>query len=272
MKKEKVCQDVPEENGSNVSFSSKVAIKSNPLYKYDFVINNYTELEVCQVKQTISKLCKKGGFGFEIGEECKTPHLQGYLSLKVKQRITGITKLEGFERASLRAVRNEDAMINYIQKDGNAWLFGFPKPIKIIEELYGWQKEILEIYNTEPDDRKVYWFWEDEGCRGKTAFIKYMIVKHQVLFCSGGKYSDIMNLVFNQDMDTCKAVMFNLPRASQGKISYSSLESIKDGMVCNTKYETGVKVFNSPHLFVFANFPPEDEEKLSSDRWIIREL
>lgn len=268
---EKVCRSVPEENGNNVSFSSSNDKVCNPLYKYDFVINNYSELEVCQVKKTISELCKKGGFGFEVGE-CGTPHLQGYLSLKIKKRITGITKLDGFKRASLRAVRNEDALIDYIKKDGDCWLFGFPKPIKIIEELYGWQKEILEIYNTEPDDRKVYWFWEDNGNIGKTAFIKYMVVKHQVLFCSGGKYSDIMNLVFNQDMDNCKAVMFNLPRASKGCISYSSLESIKDGMVCNTKYETGVKVFNSPHLFIFANFPPEDEEKLSSDRWIIKEL
>ena len=102
--------------------------------------------------------------------------------------------------------------------------------------------------------------------------IRYMIVKHKVLFCSGGKHSDIMNLVFNQNMDECKAVFFDIPRANKGHISYASLESIKNGMVCNTKYETGVKVFNSPHVFVFANFPPEEPGLLSSDRWDIVNL
>lgn len=81
-----------------------------------------------------------------------------------------------------------------------------------------------------------------------------------------------MNLVFNQDMDECSCVMFDIPRANRGAISYASLESIKNGMVCNTKYETGVKVFNSPHIVIFANFPPEDEDLLSADRWVISEL
>lgn len=267
-------QSVPECNGGNgndVSFPPPLK-KINALYKYDFCLNNYTDNEVCLVKSTISKICTKGGFGFEVGETCGTPHLQGYLSLIKKERITGLAKKPGFSRASFRAVRNEPALIEYFQKDGNVWTFGFPKPIKVIEHLRPWQQRIKDIYDTEPDDRKVYWFWEKDGCIGKTAFIKYMVVKHKVLFCCGGKHSDIMNLVFNNDMDNCKGVFFNLPRANMGKISYASLESIKDGIVCNTKYETGVKCFNSCHLFIFANYPPENVELLSEDRWVIEEL
>ena len=66
--------------------------------------------------------------------------------------------------------------------------------------------------------------------------------------------------------------MFDIPRANRGHISYASLECIKNGMVCNTKYETGVKIFNSPHVFIFANFPPDDEGQLSEDRWHIMKL
>ena len=109
-------------------------------------------------------------------------------------------------------------------------------------------------------------------CCEKLVFVLFMNVKHKVLFCCGGKYSDIMNLVFNQDMNECSCVIFDIPRANKGHISYSALESIKNGMVCNTKYETGVKVFNSPHVIVFANFPPDDESMLSDDRWLITEL
>ena len=149
---------------------------------------------------------------------------------------------------------------------------GCPKPIKIISNLYDWQKNIEELCMSEPDDRKIHWFWEEKGNIGKSAFIKYMVVKHNILYCGGGKHQDIMNLVFNQDMDKSNVVMFDIPRAHEGHISYASLECIKNGLVCNTKYETGVKVFNSPHLIVFANFPPNDESKLSDDRWVIKEL
>lgn len=262
-----VPQDIGGEDGNNVIIPPPV----NALYKYDFVINNYTENEVFQLKTSIQKLAKKAILGFEVGES-GTPHIQGCIFLLRKMRIVALTSKAGFERASCRAIRNPQACEDYCRKENDYWQFGYPKAIKVIENLYPWQKEIFNIYLTEPDDRKIYWFWEDVGKIGKTQFIKYMAVKHSILFCAGGEYRDIMNLVFNQDMDNCNAVIFDIPRAHQGKISYASLECIKNGMVCNTKYETGVKIFNAPHIFIFANFPPECPEKMSSDRWIIKEL
>lgn len=81
-----------------------------------------------------------------------------------------------------------------------------------------------------------------------------------------------MNLIFNADMDKCNCIMFDIPRANRGSISYASLESIKNGLICNTKYETGSKVFNPPHIIIFANFPPDKADKLSKDRWKITNL
>jgi len=255
------------ENGNNVLILPPV----NALYKYDFVINNYRKTEVCAIKLSIPKLAKKAILGFEVGEN-GTPHIQGYISLKRKMRITALTKWAGFERSSMRAVRNDIACQDYCRKDNDYWEYGFPKPIVIITELRTWQDDILNLYLGPIDERKIYWFWEPTGGIGKSAFIKFMIVTHSILFCSGGKHTDIMNLVFNQDMDNSRGVFFDIPRAHEGKISYSALECIKNGMVCNTKYETGVKIFNSPHVFVFANFPPDDESKMSADRWVITEL
>lgn len=255
------------ENGNNVLILPPV----NALYKYDFVINNYTESEIISLKLSLAKLAKKAILGFEVGES-GTPHIQGYLSLHRKLRITSLTKWAGLERASMRAVRNDLATQAYCRKDGKYWEHGYPKPIWIISELKPWQTDVLDLYLSPVNHRKIYWFWEPVGGIGKSAFIKFMIVKHSILFCSGGKHTDIMNLVFNQDMDSSRGVFFDIPRAHEGKISYSSLECIKNGMVCNTKYETGVKIFNSPHVFIFANFPPDDPEKMSSDRWVITEL
>lgn len=267
--KNKVVPSVPDGGNGNSDIPST---SLNPKYEYDFVLNNYTEEDVCQLKELLPKICKKAVFGLEIGEG-GTPHIQGYINLIKKDRITGLkNKHSVLNKCSFREARNSEALIKYCQKDGIVWSYGFPKAIKIITELYSWQKDIENIFMEEPNDRKIYWFWESNGNVGKSAFVKYMVVKHGCLFCDGGKKSDLINLAFNQDMDKCRCVIWDLPRTTKGHISYSTLESFKNGLICNTKFETGVKVFNSPHIFVFANFPPDKPEELSRDRWEIHEL
>jgi len=263
------------ENGNNVLHSPPQSKVTTPiqLLKYDFVLNNYTEIEVNEIIETLTCYCKKAVFGKEVGES-GTPHLQGCFFLKKKERITAIRKWLGFSRASFRAMRNEKACIAYCQKDNCFFSIGFPpkpKPIKIIEKLYKWQTKVEDIFKTVPNERSIHWFHETLGGVGKSAFVKYMVAKHNCLFCDGGKKSDLINLVFNADMDNCKCIIWDLPRVNKGKISYSTIESVKNGLVCNTKFETGVKLFNSPHIFVFSNFPPE-EDALSHDRWIIKQI
>lgn len=263
---ENLCQVVPEEDGNNDSSSSS----SNALYKYDFVLNNYKIEECAKIKEVLTKICKKWIIGYEVGEN-GTPHLQGYISLIKKERKSTLNKKLG-NRCSFRACRNEPALMDYCRKDGNFESFGFPKPIKIIETLRPWQRDIENLYHTEPGEREIYWFWEDTGGIGKSSFVKYMVIKHGVLFCNGGKHSDLINLVFNTNMDDCKCIIWDLPRCTKGKVSYATLECVKNGMICNTKFETGVKCFNTPHIFVFANYPPDDRSELSEDRWKITEL
>jgi len=264
---------VPEPDGNNVSSGSK-SLKVSPKYKYDFVINNYTEDEVCQLFQVIPIIAKKAICAKEVGEN-GTPHIQAYISLKKKERITGLMNKypKCFGRASFRVCRNEPALIEYCKKDGNIFInIGFPKPIQIIQELRPWQLAIEKLFFQPVNDRKIYWFWETVGGVGKSSFVKYMVVKHLCLFCDGGKKSDLINLVFNNNMDECRCIIWDIPRSTKGSISYATLESVKNGLICNTKYETGIKAFNPPHIFVFANFPPDKPEELSVDRWEIYNL
>lgn len=254
------------EGGNTISPSP---IQISPAIRWCFTLNNYTNEDISSINVCFSNKCKFAIVGKEIGAQ-GTPHLQGYCEFKTKCRPKNLLSNRiHWEKAK----GNREANIEYCSKDNDIiYSLGMPKPIKIINELYPWQKDIERLTLEEPDDRTIHWYWDENGNIGKSAFIKYMIVKHKVLFCCGGKYSDIMNLVFNQNMDECNCVIFDIPRANRGCISYSALESIKNGMVCNTKYETGVKVFNSPHVIVFANFPPDDESQLSSDRWHITNL
>lgn len=234
------------------------------LYNYDKV--GFEDSLIVYLK-TISK---RFIYGKEICPTSQRKHLQGFIHLKKPMRITEI-KIAGNPHLE-SCIAGEESNIKYCSKDGNIVSYGFPKPIDIISELYPWQKDIEDIILSTPNNRKVYWFWDSVGNIGKSAFVKYCIVKHKVLFCDGGKKSDIINLLFNNNMDECNCIIWDIPRSTGGKVSYSAIESIKNGFICNTKYETGVKVFNSPHVIVFANYPPENLDELSKDRWDITEL
>ncbi len=255
--------------GGNIE--TPLVTAKSPKYLYDFVLNNYTDEEVFQIKELLPRICKKALFGFEVGES-GTPHLQGSITLKVKDRMTGLLKHECLKRCSFRETRNAKALDEYCRKGGNIWTYGYPKPIKIITDLYDWQKDIEKICLSEPDGRTIHWYWEENGNRGKSAFCKYMNVRHNATIVRGGKLNDIMNIIFNTDMDLCRCIIFDIPRGHGGKVSTTSLEAISDGLITNTKYETGCKVFNPPNIVVFANSFPEHPENLSQDRWKITNL
>ena len=256
---------VPGEGNTKTSPSKQIS----PSKKWCFTLNNYNENDISSIKSIVPKT-NLIIVGKEIGEQ-GTPHLQGYIEFTNKLRPLSLKLNNGIHWEKAKGTKQQN--LDYCSKENDLIITkGIPKPIKIITDLYPWQQKVLDIYNEPINDRKIYWFYEKTGNVGKSAFIKYMIVKHKILFCSGGKYSDIMNLIFNNNMDECDCIMFDIPRANEGHISYASLESIKNGMVCNTKYETGTKIFNSPHLFIFANFQPDSPENLSEDRLQITNL
>jgi hypothetical protein len=98
-----------------------------------------------------------------------------------------------------------------------------------------------------------------------------MAVTHgNILRATTGKASDIINLAFGANWDTeVNTLIIDLPRANEGKLAYSAVEDIKNGYITNTKYETGQKIFNAPHIMVFANQEPYDLSQVSRDRWSI---
>lgn len=238
-----------------------------------FTLNNYTKTDVEQMEQTFQVKCKKYVFQEETGEN-GTPHLQGYIELNKKERFNTIINNT---RIHWENCRSPEHSIQYCQKEdtrtGKIYKYGFPKPLKLITELRDWQTDIDNILKTEPDDRKIYWYYDTEGGIGKSAFTKYCVVKYNTLPLKGGRYSDMINIVYNylQSHTEIESVIIDIPRSQGNSISYDTIEDIKNGLIVNTKYETGTVAFNPPHVIIFCNEAP-DTTKLSKDRWIIKNI
>lgn len=246
--------------------------------KWHLVLNNYTDEEY---KILSEHFIQKGWtyvIGKEIGEENKTPHLQMFVEHKNAISFKYLKKLNS--RMNIRKARgNKEQNFQYCSKDGDFITnIKMRRPVK--DPLKGktykpFQEEIINIINTEPDDRVIYWYWEPDGNVGKTTLAKHICLKekNRTLFL-GGKGSDIKygvkSFIDNKenDLNTC---IFHFTRSIENYISYEALESIKDGIFYNSKYESGMVLFNSPHVICFANYEP-DTSKLSNDRWVIKKL
>lgn len=259
--------DVEEEGNTHSPLPPTTVVREPMRVHHFFTYNNYSVDVMDVMETTLKHFCYMFAFQEELGEG-GTKHLQGVCSCKKGMRNStfGLPKQIHWEK-----VIRVDMAYKYCTKDetrnGKRYLFNYVpvKPLKLINPDRIYQKFILDIVKTEPDDRKIYWFWEEVGAVGKSQFCKYLVVENNALYIDEGKKSDIINLIFKADMDKHNLIVLDIPRANGNKCSYKTLESIKNGVICNTKYETGTKVFNSPHLIVFSNEPPETTG-LSKDR------
>lgn len=251
--------------------------KSNPCIKYVFTYNNYVPSEIDKIKSVLSVLGNYI-FGEEIGEN-GTPHLQGWIKFEKKKRITELKKYDYLKKFHWEQQKGSDKQaIQYCMKD-NKYHYNFDiseyepeEELELIDTFHDWQNEILNIIKNKADKRSVYWIHEPFGKTGKSTFCKYLCAKHKAIYIDEGKKSDIINIIYNQKVINSQSIIcIDVPRDNQNKISYKAIEQIKNGMICNTKYETGMRLFNSPHVIIFSNFYPETE-KLSSDRWKIGKI
>jgi len=260
-------------NSSNSSKGKSGNTKQiSPAKHWVFTLNNHTENDINFLMDcsSIEQLSMQEECG-----ESGTPHLQGYLKLKTKARPISIFK-DAF-KAHWEKCRNVAAAIEYTQKaetrTGKQFVKGLRivRPLKCLklEQLYDWQKNVVDIVEQEPDDRTIHWYWEGIGNVGKSALVRYLVIRHNALLVSG-KSADIKFLISQQ----CQApdiILYDIPRTAENYINYTALEEIKNGVFCSSKYESKMCVINPPHIICFANFEP-NLLAMSDDRWNVISL
>jgi len=256
--------------GNTIPKSSK---KSLEVKKFCFTLNNYTSEEVNELKNTLNTL-GKWLFGYEVGEN-NTPHLQGFILLPKKKSWQSFTNILNNKRLHIECAKGSVEQNEiYCSKDGKieSNYFELEEQLDILDKsnFSDWMKEIDLLTNESANKRTVNWYWEPNGGVGKSTFAKYLCHAKNAIYIDEGKKSDLINIIYNVKKITSKSIIvIDIPRDNKNNTSYKAIEQIKNGMICNTKFETGMKLFNSPHVIIFSNFPP-DRLKLSSDRWNIK--
>lgn len=254
-------QESQEKPGGN----TKTPRPANQLYRWFFTLP-YTCITASQLSQDLHSMgCKMFRFQGEEGEG-GFKHWQGCFTLKRKEYFSTVKNYFP-NQIHLEQCMDWHASYNYCGKketqiegpyDENS------KFLNLIETLYPWQEKIRNACLGIPDDRKINWVYDEKGGKGKTQFCKYMAAKHSAIILNNGRKNDIVYAMG----DCPKIVMFNLSRSNEEHFNYDALEAIKDGLIMSSKYESKMLIFNSPHVYVFANFMP-NLEAMSSDRWNI---
>ena len=225
------------------------------------------------------------GDGSEGDSQAGTPHLQGYFEFKDKGRWSQLRldsnrchfeKRKGTRAQNIKYCSKERT---YVEGTKKQFSRNF-KPRAVFKNvlvnnpglLTEWQKGILAEIECEPDDRTLNWYWSRLGGVGKTTFCKFLSHCHGGIPING-KGADVRNgiLTYMQANggDWPELVLMNVPKCLEseggGYISYEALENIKDMYFYSGKYEGGCVNGNSPHIYIFANFPP-DESKMTRDQ------
>jgi len=244
-----------------------------------FTFNNYSKEDISILEKKFKAICVKYVFQEETGEN-GTPHLQGSIHLIYAMRPSEF-KLS--TKIHWEKTNNETKADEYCEKvasrTGDVFKWGFPVPkvpIEYITELYEWQQKIYDLCVVKPNPRDIVWIYDKNGNNGKTEFCRYMYNALDAIIIDGGTKKDIACLIAmliekdNRDFGKKTTFLFDFPR-SIGSIDYGALESVKNGFITSSKYESKTLVFNKPHVIVMSNSLP-NFTKMSMDRWILYEL
>lgn len=288
MKSKKMTSQTDPSRNTNSDDSVKQPM--NQLYKWQFTLKSKVEpekpeiggvvgvsshstygarlkAEIRALAALLNGIAKEWYVQLEEGEKTGYRHYQGCMSLIHKEYKGTVINIMGLN-AHIEPAKDWNALKAYSTKNETRIEGPWSHKsvfVDTITDLYPWQQEVVDLV-TMPctDDRKIHWFFDEDGCKGKTQLCKYLHVFYDATILNNGKFSDLAYAL----PDDPKIVCLLLPRTVEGRVNYSAIESIKDGLIFSAKYESGTKCFNSPHVIVMANFLP-DESALSRDRWNI---
>lgn len=119
-----------------------------------------------------------------------------------------------------------------------------------------WQRMILELVSTAADRRTIHWVYDPVGATGKSRLGLHLISNHDAIILSG-RVNDMAHAYGDA---RSRVVIFDITRTQADNLKhlYSFAESLKNGFLFSSKYNSRPVTFRPPHVFFFANVKPED--------------
>jgi len=252
--------------------------------KFAFTYNNYDDTIDTQITRFLTLESVKFVFGHEVCPSTGTRHLQGYMEFKSARTVGALVKAMGPKLRCFKAKGTKQQNWTYCSKDGIDICTNFTDADKprvpytfVLESPYPWQRDIIDKCGETPDDRTIHWFWDPEGATGKTSIVKHIgtdkYFADQVAQLPP-KTADAQNAIvaFIEEHGKHPTICFiDIPRDKQDYINYGGIETIKNMCFASGKYKGGQVIGPNPHVFIFANFPP-NLNKWSADRFKITRL
>jgi len=220
-------------------FTYQLDIDEDPLWEMGQIFADALKLRTAALSE-IRNLGCEGVIGIERGEEKLRVHLQGYIEChrlgKNGIQVSRFTVLAGDDSKVWWGKKRKTrlAAASYCIKDGCYGIVGKDmcellggedtekKWKEEIDELYDWQKEIVELLCKTPDKRTIMWYFEPVGQTGKTTFGKWLYTHPELvgkkLVVLSGKGADMKNGVISyQEKNKClpRTVIMNVPRTYQ---------------------------------------------------------
>lgn len=131
-----------------------------------------------------------------------------------------------------------------------------------------WQSALLALLSEKADDRSIHWVYDPVGGAGKSRLVKHLYRNYGAVQLSG-RVAD-MAYQYNSEPVVC----FDITRKQAENMDhlYSFAESLKNGMVVSTKYESISKAFDAPHVVFFSNALPPGSDVWTGDRLIFHQV
>jgi hypothetical protein len=139
--------------------------------------------------------------------------------------------------------------------------------------LRPWQSTLVDTVSSAADSRKVHWWWDPEGNKGKTFVARYLLSLDGWILCQMMKKSDLLHLI-TKSIANAKGVIFDLTRSSEDgsvKVVYEVCEMLKSEFLCSGKYDSVGMMTPPVHVIVFANYEP-DRTAWSPDRYDVHRI
>lgn len=250
---------------------------------------NYSEQQETRLKEVIQNEMEGQIVYHSLNDQLEetTPHLHAYIYFKNARTFQGVQRLfHGAHIENKAVVRDRFRWKNYMANrnkwdpDKEPWEYnsddGYQADVEDNNEVfdvmaerggYLWQEEIMDLLELPPDDRTIYWVYEKNGSRGKTALLKHIKLTLPKVKLVGGNRKDMKYACQGKP----EIVIVNLTRRTGNKMSYEGIEAVKDGIFFSEKYESNDVVMNCPHVLIVANEPPQWTQ-LSPDRWEVYKI